>query len=57
MGQGFAYYRSAALSTSQNVAFGKIKLQMPLFALVGQGGLGSNMRNNLEALVGNVQGG
>lgn len=57
MSQGFTYYRSAALSASQNVAFGKTKLQMPLLALGGQGGLGSNMRKSLEALASNVQGG
>ena len=56
MSQGFAYYRSAALSASQNVAFGKTKLQMPVLALGGQGGLGSNMRKGLEALASNVQG-
>ena len=57
LSQGFAYYRSAALSASQNVAFGKTKLQMPVLALGGQGGLGSNMRKSLEALANNVQGG
>ena len=57
MSQGFAYYRSAALSASQNVAFGKAKLQMPVLALGGQGGLGSNMRKSLEAHASNVQGG
>jgi len=57
MSQGFAYYQSAALSASQNVVFGKTRLQMPVLALGGQGGLGSNMRKSLEALASNVQGG
>jgi hypothetical protein len=57
MSQGFAYYRSTALSGSQNVAFGKTKLQMLVLALGGQGSLSSNMRKSLEALAGNVQGG
>jgi pimeloyl-ACP methyl ester carboxylesterase len=57
MTQGFAYYRSAALSASQNVAFGKAKLQMPVLALGGQAGLGANMGKSMEALASNVQGG
>ena len=56
MSQGFAYYRSAALNASQNVTFSKTKLQMPVLALGGQGGLGSNMHKGLEALASNVQG-
>ena len=57
MSQGFAYYRSAALSASQNIEFGKTKLQMPVLALGGQGGVGANMRKSIEALASNVQGG
>ena len=57
MSQGFAYYRSAATSASQNVAFGKTKLQMPVLALGGQGGVGANMRKSMEILASNVQGG
>jgi pimeloyl-ACP methyl ester carboxylesterase len=56
MSQGFGYYRSAALSASQNTAFAKTKLQMPVLALSGEGGLGANMRKGLEDLAGNVQG-
>jgi hypothetical protein len=44
MSRGFAYYLPAALSASQNVAFGKTKLQMPVLVLGGQGDL------DLEAL-------
>ena len=54
MSQGFAYYQPSA---SQNVAFGKTKLQMPVLTLDGQGGLDSNMRKSLEASASNVQGG
>jgi pimeloyl-ACP methyl ester carboxylesterase len=57
MTQGFAYYRSAALSSSQNIAFGKTKLQMPVLGLGGQGGLGENMRKSIKHLAINVQGG
>jgi pimeloyl-ACP methyl ester carboxylesterase len=57
MTQGFGYYRSAALSASQNITFGKEKLQMPVLALGGQGGVGANMGKNMEALASNVQGG
>jgi hypothetical protein len=49
MRQGFGYYRSAALSASQNIAFSKTKLQMPVLALGGEGSLGANMRKSMEA--------
>ena len=50
MSQGFAYYRSAALSASQNITFGQKRLQMPVLALGGQEGLGAKMPQSMEAL-------
>jgi len=43
MTRGFEYYRAVANSGVQNAEFGKAKLQMPVLALGGSGGLGAGM--------------
>lgn len=57
MSQGFAYYRSAALSAEQNVSWSKEKLQMPVLALGGKGGVGEGLLKCMETFAVNVQGG
>jgi pimeloyl-ACP methyl ester carboxylesterase len=56
MTQGFKYYRSAALSASQNVSYGTKRLRMPVLALGGKGSLGESKRKSIEPLAGEVQG-
>jgi pimeloyl-ACP methyl ester carboxylesterase len=57
MSQGFAYYRAAAQSASQNAAFGKDKLPMPVLALGGQSATGDHLRQAMEAFAVQVEGG
>ncbi len=57
MARGFAYYRAAAESAGQNIAFSKSKLAMPLLALGGEIAMGDNLRKSVEALAIEVQGG
>lgn len=55
MSQGFAYYRAAALSASQNAGFGQHKLQMPVLALGGSSGMGDKLKTMMEVLAVNVE--
>ena len=57
MSRGFAYYRAAAKSASQNIEFSKTKLQMPVLALGGKGGAGDRLRMSMESLAVHVEGG
>ena len=57
MSHGFAYYRAAALSASQNREFGKRKLQMPVLALGGRNAMGDNLRSSMEGLAVHLDGG
>lgn len=57
MSRGFAYYRAAARSASQNLAFSKAKLQMPILALGGKSGVGDRLRMSMESLGDHVEGG
>ena len=57
MSRGFAYYRAAAQSASQNVEFSKHKLPMPVLALGGSGAQGDNLRQSMESLASQVFGG
>jgi pimeloyl-ACP methyl ester carboxylesterase len=57
MSNGFAYYRAAALSASQNREFGKRKLQMPVLALGGRNAMGDNLRSSMESLAVHLNGG
>jgi microsomal epoxide hydrolase len=57
MSQGFAYYRSAAQSASQNLAFSKNKLPMPVLALGGRSATGDHLRNAMEAIAVQVESG
>jgi pimeloyl-ACP methyl ester carboxylesterase len=57
MSQGFAYYRAAAQSASQNVAFSKNKLRMPVLALGGKSATGDHLRQAMEAVAVHVEGG
>jgi hypothetical protein len=57
MSQGFAYYRAAAQSATQNVEFGKQKLPMPILALGGSGGMGDNLKAMMEPLAEHVEAG
>ncbi len=57
MSRGFAYYRAAAKSASQNIEFSKTKLQMPVLALGGQSGVGDRLRMSMEPLAVHVEGG
>ncbi len=58
MSHGFEYYRSVSESATQNVAFasGK-KLQMPVLALGGSGGIGGVLRVSIERLAEDLRGG
>ncbi len=56
MSQGFAYYRAAALSASQNAGFGQHELQMPVLALGGSSGMGDKLKTMMEVLAVNVEG-
>lgn len=55
MSRGFAYYRAAALSGTQNAEFGKRKLPMPV--LGGSAGMADNLRQMMEPLAAQVEGG
>ena len=57
MSKGFAYYRAAALSASQNLEFSKQQLRMPVLAWGGSAGMGDNLRKLVEPLAAHVQGG
>ena len=57
MSRGFAYYRAAAKSASQNIEFSNIKLQMPVLALGGKSGVGDRLRLSMESLAIHVEGG
>ena len=57
MSRGFAYYRAAALSGTQNAEFGKRKLAMPVLALGGSAGMADNLRQMMEPLAVQVEGG
>ncbi len=57
MSRGFAYYRAAAKSASQNIEFSKTKLQMPVLALGGKSGVGDRLRLSMESLAIHVEGG
>lgn len=57
MSQGFAYYRSVTTSAVQNKKLAENKLQMPVLALGGQGGVGNNLMVAMESLADNVRGG
>jgi pimeloyl-ACP methyl ester carboxylesterase len=57
MSDGFAYYRAAAKSGEQNVAFSKTKLQVPVMGLGGEIGTGDQVRQALHALADDVHGG
>jgi pimeloyl-ACP methyl ester carboxylesterase len=57
MSRGFAYYRAAAQSASQNVEFSKTKLKMPVLALGGSGAQGDNLRSSMLSLASDVSGG
>jgi pimeloyl-ACP methyl ester carboxylesterase len=57
MSRGFAYYRAAARSASQNIEFSKAKLQMPTLALGGKSSVGDRLRMSMESLGDHVEGG
>lgn len=57
MSRGFAYYRAAAKSASQNVEFSKTKLPMSVLALGGNSGVGDHLRTSMQALAVHVEGG
>jgi len=57
MSQGFAYYRSAAQSASQNLVFSQNKLPMPVLALGGRSATSNHLRNAMEAIAVQVEGG
>ncbi len=57
MSRGFAYYRAAAKSASQNIEFSKTMLQMPVLALGGKSGVGDRLRMSMESLAVHVEGG
>ena len=57
MSRGFAYYRAAAKSASQNIEFSKTMLQMPVLALGGKSGVGDRLRLSMEPLAIHVEGG
>ena len=57
MSGGFAYYRAAATSASQNIEFSKTKLPMPVLALGGSSGVGDRLRLSMEVLADHVEGG
>ncbi len=57
MSRGFEYYRAAALSGTQNAEFGKRKLPMPVLALGGSAGMADNLRQIMEPLAVQVEGG
>ena len=57
MSNGFAYYRAAALSGSQNLDFSKQQLRMPVLALGGSAGMGDNLRKLVTRLAAHVEGG
>jgi pimeloyl-ACP methyl ester carboxylesterase len=57
MSQAFAYYRAASLSATQNRAFAKQKLPMPVLALGGSSGTGDSLKNLMEPFAEHVEGG
>ena len=57
MSAGFAYYRAAAVSASENIEFSKEKLAMPVLAMGGSGGMGDRLRSLMEPLAEHVDGG
>ena len=57
MSQGFAYYRAAAHSASQNLALSRNKLPMPVLALGGKSATGDHLRKAMEAFAVHVEGG
>ena len=57
MSNGFAYYRAVAQSAAQNVEFSRIELTVPVLALGGQSAVGDSLRQSMEALALNVEGG
>ena len=57
MSNGFAYYRAAALSASQNLEFSKQQLRMPVLALGGSAGMGDHLKKLIEPLAAHVEGG
>jgi pimeloyl-ACP methyl ester carboxylesterase len=56
MSRGFAYYRDMR-SASQNLEFSKRKLPMPILALGGDRGMGESLKQLMEKVGDNVEGG
>jgi pimeloyl-ACP methyl ester carboxylesterase len=57
MSRGFAYYRAAAVSASQNLEFSKQKLRMPVLALGGSAGMADDLRKLLQPVATDLEGG
>jgi pimeloyl-ACP methyl ester carboxylesterase len=57
MSRGFAYYRAVAESAKQNQGFSQRKLSMPVLALGGETAVGDALRQSMEMLALQVQGG
>src|SRR5262249_2145915 len=57
MSNGFAYYRAASQTAQQNLEFSRHKLSMPVLALGGEIATGDLVRQAMESLAVQVQGG
>lgn len=57
MSARFAYYRAIAASAARHVEFARLKLQMPVLALGGEGAVGEGMLAATRGLVEDVRGG
>jgi pimeloyl-ACP methyl ester carboxylesterase len=57
MSNGFAYYRVLETSAEQNKMLSEKKLNMPVFALGGQGGTGKNLLVSMKKMADHVEGG
>jgi pimeloyl-ACP methyl ester carboxylesterase len=57
MSRGFAYYRAAAKSASQNTEFSKQKLRMPVLAYGGSSAMADGLKKLMQPLATDVDGG